>query len=172
MGAAGPPPVGALTTGYHPKRIQLAHFICPNCKDRSIDADGYEGLSRQPVGCRRCGFGFLFQILDDYYPHPEAGLVACDQQTRVLAAGRGVFELTGYREQDLIGRPVGEALHLNGFDDGKDPIATSVEWGVRQLNERGRLRHASGREKPIVCDVFPALDDDGGLLLALAPPNE
>ncbi len=150
----------------------MAYFICPNCKDRSIDADGFEGLSHQAVGCRRCGFGFLFQILDDYYPHPDAGLVACDRTGRVLAAGRGVFELTGYREQDLIGRTVTEAFGLSGFPDGKDPVATSMEWGVRQRNEPGVMHHASGRTKTIMCDVFPALDDDGGLLVALAPRTE
>jgi hypothetical protein len=147
----------------------MAHFICPNCKDRSLDADGYDGLSLQPVGCHRCGFGFLFQLLDDYYPHPDAGLVACDQETRILAAGRGVFELTGYREQDLIGLHVTDAFHLNGFPDGKNPVATCVEWGVRQMNEPGVMRHASGRDKTIICDIFPALDEDGGLLVALAP---
>jgi hypothetical protein len=30
--------------------------------------------------------------------------VTCDQQGRVLASGRGMFELTGYSEADLIGR--------------------------------------------------------------------
>ena len=32
------------------------------------------------------------------------GFVVCDRDARVLAAGRGVFELTGYRDADLIGR--------------------------------------------------------------------
>ena len=95
--------------------VDVAYFICPNCQDRSIDADGLEGLSHQAVGCRRCGFGFLFQLLDDYYPHPDSGMLACDSDGRILAAGRGVFELTGYRELDLIGRPVSEALGLHGF---------------------------------------------------------
>ena len=31
------------------------------------------------------------------------------------------------------------------------------------------LRTRAGIEKPVVADVFPALDDDGGLLVALAP---
>jgi PAS domain-containing protein len=121
------------------------------------------------VGCRRCGFGFLFQVLDDYYPHPDAGLVACDRDARVLAAGRGVFELTGYREQDLLGRPVVDAFGLHGFPDDRDPVAVSREWGVRQLNVPASMHHASGREKTITCDVFCALDDDGGLLVAMAP---
>ena len=62
---------------------------------------GKEGLSDDAVACRRCGFGFLFELMDDYYPAPTAGLVVCDQQGRILAVGRGVFELTGYSR----GRP-------------------------------------------------------------------
>ncbi len=146
----------------------MAYFICPNCQDRSIDADGHEGLSHQAVGCRRCGFGFLFQVLDDYYPHPDAGMLACGSDGRILAAGRGVFELTGFRELDLIGRPVSEALGLHGFADGIDPVATVREWGVRQLGKQAMMTHAVGREKRVVLDVFPALDDDGGLLVAVA----
>ena len=145
----------------------MPFFICPNCKDRSIDADGVAGLSHQKVGCRRCGFGFLFELLDDYYPYPDAGMLACDREGRILAAGRGVFDLTGFREPDLIGRPVAEALGLHGFGD-VDPVATALEWGVRQLGKPGLMRHAAGLEKRVVCDIFPALDDDGGLLVSVA----
>ena len=147
----------------------MPYFICPNCRDRSLDSDGREGLSHQAVGCRRCGFGFLFELLDDYYPHPEAGLVACDQKARVLAAGRGTFELTGFRETDLIGRDVREAFSLHDFPEHADPVAVALEWGVRQLGKPGSIRHAAGLEKRVTCDVFPALDDDGGLLVALTP---
>ena len=54
----------------------MPYFICPNCKDRSFDADGLEGLSHQAVGCRRCGFGFLFELLEDYFPRPGTGMLA------------------------------------------------------------------------------------------------
>jgi PAS domain-containing protein len=150
----------------------IPYFICPNCRDRSYDADGLQGLSHQAVGCSKCGFGFVFELLDDYYPHPDAGMVACDAKARVLATGRGTFELTGYREQDLIGRPVQDALGLSGFQGDLDPIALALEWGVRQLDKPGRLRHATGREKEIVCDVFPAYDGDGGVLVAVAPRRD
>jgi len=148
--------------------LSVAYYICPNCQDRSIDADGLEGLSHQAVGCRRCGFGFLFQVLDDYYPHPDAGMLACGSDGRILAAGRGVFELTGYRELDLIGRPVSEALGLHDFAEGTDPVVTVREWGVRQLGKQAMMKHAVGRDKRVVLDVFPALDEDGGLLVAVA----
>ncbi len=82
---------------------QMAWYICPNCKHRLIDIDGVEGFSQQAPACRRCGFGFLFELLDDYYPAPTTGFVVCDAEGRVLALGRGVFELTGYREEDVLG---------------------------------------------------------------------
>jgi PAS domain S-box-containing protein len=146
----------------------MPYYICPNCKERSVDTDGREGFSTQAPACRSCSFGFLFELEHDYYPSPTAGLVACDREGRILAAGRGVFELTGFREQDLIGRPVGEAFSLGGFADGRDPVALSLEWGVRRLNERLTMRTRAGIQKPVTADVFPALDDDGGLLVALA----
>jgi hypothetical protein len=147
----------------------VPYFICPSCKERSIDIDGVEGLSRQAVACRHCGFGFLFELMDDYYPAPGTGLVVCDKEGRILALGRGVFELTGYRDNDLMGSEVMAAFGLAGFEDGKNPAALSLEWGVRRLGEKLELRTRSGHQKPVTGDFFPALDDDGGLLVALSP---
>jgi PAS domain S-box-containing protein len=144
-------------------------FICPNCKERSIDHDGRQGLLQQAVSCERCGFGFLFELLDDYYPSPNAGLVACDRDGRILAAGRGVFELTGFRESDLMGKDVVQAFALAGFDEGKNPVALALEWGVRRLGERLEIRSRAGSVKRVTADVFPAYDDDGGLLVSLSP---
>jgi hypothetical protein len=140
-------------------------YICPNCKHRSVDLDGYEGFSSQAVQCRSCGFGFLFQLLEDYYPAPETGFVVCDQDARVLAVGRGVFELTGFRDRDLIGLPVTEALSLS---DGS-PIDVVREWGVRKLAQELEIRTTAGIDKQVTVDLFPAYDDDGGLLIALTP---
>jgi PAS domain-containing protein len=143
-------------------------FICPNCKERSIDTDAREGFSKHAPACRRCGFGFLFELLEDYYPAPTTGLVVCDKKGRVLAVGRGVFELTGYRESDLLGHELIEAFGLSGFD-GENPAATALEWGVRQLGEKLELRTRSGTQKRVTADFFPAYDSDGGLLVAFTP---
>ena len=64
-------------------------FICPNCKHRSVDIDAVEGFSGQAVVCRRCGFGFLFELMDDYYPAPSTGFVVCDAEG---ASSRSVAE--------------------------------------------------------------------------------
>lgn len=147
----------------------MPYFICPNCKERSIDTDRLEGLSDQAVACHSCGFGFLFELMDDYYPAPLTGFVTCDQQGRVLATGRGVFELTGFAERDLIGMPIVDGLGLGGWPDGKNPVELSLEWGVRRLGEELEVRTRSGSTKPVKADFFPAYDADGGLLVALTP---
>ena len=147
----------------------MPYFICPNCKDRSIDIDAVEGFSERPVACTRCGFGFLFQLLDDYYPAPNAGLVVCDQEGRILALGRGVFELTGYEEQQLLGRDVREGLRLSGYPADRDPAKLTLEWGVRRMGEQLELQTRVGLRKRVTADFFPAYDADGGLLVALAP---
>ncbi len=144
----------------------MPYFICPNCKRRSIDHDRRVGLTHQAVGCPSCGFGFLFELMDDYYPAPGTGFIVCDRHRRILAAGRGVFELTGFQEADLLGKDVDEALGVaNG--DAPTPAAVASEWGVRQLGRELGVTTRAGVRKPVKADIFPAYDEDGGLLVAL-----
>ncbi len=147
----------------------MPFFICPNCKQRSVDHDRRQGLLQQAVACERCGFGFLFELLDDYFPAPTAGLVVCDASARILAVGRGVFELTGYRDSDLMGHDLVEGLGLTGFEAARNPAGIALEWGVRRLGEALGLRTRAGTTKAVLADFFPAYDEDGGLLVALAP---
>ncbi|MFL5935912.1 MAG: PAS domain-containing protein [Gaiellaceae bacterium] len=144
----------------------MPNYICPKCKDRSVDLDAREGFSSQAPACRRCGFGFLFELMDDYYPAPSTGFVVCDQEGRVLATGKGVFELSGYREEDLLGRDVQEIVEAD-----PNPVAVALEWGVRRLDQQVGLKTRAGIQKPVVADLFPALDADGGLLVALRPAS-
>ncbi|MGH3014046.1 MAG: PAS domain-containing protein [Gaiellaceae bacterium] len=146
----------------------MAYFICPNCRRRSLDDDGREGLTHQPVACTSCGFGFLFEIMDDYYPAPGTGFLVCDGKGRVIAAGQGVFELTGYKEADLLGHDVMDALFVLD-DNGPTPAALALEWGVRRFDQKLTLRTRAGVEKVVRADFFPAYDEDGGLLVAVAP---
>ena len=147
----------------------MAHlFICPNCGTRSTATDRTAGFRREAKGCRNCGFPFLFELLDDYYPAPDAAFFVCDQEGRVIGAGRGSFELTGLKEEKIIGRNVTQVLGLQ-FDDGNDQIATALEWGVRVLDKQVVVHAEGDRPEPAKADIFPAYDDDGGLLLVLTP---
>src|SRR3954465_15202070 len=107
--------------------------------------------------------------MDDYYPAPNTGFVVCDAEARILALGRGVFELTGFQEQDVLGKDLMDAFALEGYEDGKNPSALAREWGVRRLGEKLELRTRAGQHKPVTGDFFPAYDDDGGLLIAITP---
>jgi hypothetical protein len=161
----------------------MPFFICPNCGNRELSADRTAGFSSRPKGCSKCGFGFVFELLDDYYPAPNAAFFVCDREARVIDAGRGSFELTGLTDEDVIGRPVKEVLGLqwlNGEDgsekaegSGKatDPIETSLEWGVRSLGKKVAVKAEGDMPAEAVADVFPAYDDDGGLLIVLTPES-
>src|SRR5215831_6991697 len=101
----------------------------------------------EAVACHHCGFGFLFELMDDYYPAPTTGLVTCDQEGRILAIGRGVFELSGWSESDVIGNDVVDAFGLSGFEEEKHPVKLPLEWGVRRLNEQLQLPPLGGQAK-------------------------
>jgi PAS domain-containing protein len=146
----------------------VPYFICPNCRERSIDHDSREGLTRQAVACHRCGFGFLFELLDDYYPAPNAAFFVCDKEGRIIGCGRGSRELTGLSDEKVIGRPVRDVLGLD-FAGGEDHVGTALEWGVRRLGKPVIVNAEGDLPAKAVADLFPAYDDDGGLLLVLTP---
>ena len=145
------------------------HFICPSCGDRSSSIDRNAGFRSEPKGCSECGFGFLFELLDDYYPAPDAAFFVCDQDGRVLACGRGAFELTGLDDERVIGRPVGEVLGLRFSGEQPDPVETVLEWGVRALERPVQVNAEGDLPAGATADLFPAYDEDGGLLLVLTP---
>jgi PAS domain-containing protein len=145
-------------------------FICPNCGNRLNTQDRTQGFSAKPRGCAKCGFGFMFELLDDYYPAPNAAFFVCDNEGRIIGCGRGSFELTGLKDEATLGRPVREVLGLK-FEDGDDPIGTSLEWGVRVLNREVHVEAEGDLPAQATADVFPAYDDDGGLLLVLTPKH-
>ena len=129
----------------------MAHlFICPSCGNRSAETDRTAGFTRQAKGCSKCGFGFLFELLDDYYPAPNAAFFVCDQKGRV------------------IGRNVSDVLGLV-FDGDEDHVTTVLEWGVRALGKRVQVNAEGDLPASATADLFPAYDDDGGLLLVLTP---
>jgi hypothetical protein len=162
----------------------VPYFICPNCGNREMSGERTAGFSPRPKGCSKCGFGFLFELLDDYYPAPDAAFFTCDRDARILDVGRGGFELTGLKDEQVIGRPVKDVLGLEWIgegeggggesegasdDGGGDPIDTTLEWGVRSLGKRVAVHAEGDLPAEAVADLFPAYDEDGGLLLVLTP---
>ena len=152
----------------------MPYFICPSCAWRGTRTSRTEGFSSRPAGCEQCGFGFLFELLDDYFPSPLAGIFVCDQEGRLLAFGRGGLELSGHREQDVMGHDLAEAFHLevDGESGEAPPHQTALEWGVRVLGKPMTLETSSGRQVAVTADFFPAYDDDGGLLAVLTPRTD
>jgi PAS domain-containing protein len=150
----------------------MAHlFICPNCGRRFTATERNAGFRRQPKGCQNCGFAFLFELLDDYYPAPDAAFFVLDRQGRVIACGRGSAELTGLKDERAIGRPVREVLGLD-FEGGQDHVATALEWGVRVLGKPVTVNAEGDLPAKATADLFPAYDDDGGLLVVLTPTKQ
>jgi PAS domain-containing protein len=143
-------------------------FICPSCGDRSISQDRTAGFQSRARSCKKCGFGFLFELLDDYYPAPNAAFFILDQEARLIGAGRGARELTGLGDLEVIGRPVQDVLGLE-FESGDDHIGTVLEWGVRVLDKQVVVHAEGDRAEQAKADIFPAYDEDGGLLLVLTP---
>ena len=151
--------------------LRWAWRICssaPTAASAPPRRSGPPGFRNLPKGCSKCGFGFLFELLDDYYPAPNAAFFVCDQQGRIIGCGRGSRELTGLSDEKVIGRPVRDVLGLD-FDGGEDHVGTVLEWGVRQLGKPVTVNAEGDLPAKAVADLFPAYDDDGGLLLILTP---
>ena len=133
--------------------------------------DRNAAFRRETRGCEKCGFAYLFELLDDYYPAPNAAFFACDREGRIVDCGRGSFELTGLKLEQAIGRPVSEVLGLR-FEDGTDHVSTALEWEVRVQGKPVAVQAESDLPASAVADIFPAYDDqEGGLLLVLTPTN-
>ncbi|MGI8512333.1 MAG: hypothetical protein ACR2NH_06855 [Solirubrobacteraceae bacterium] len=147
----------------------MAHiFICPSCGNRTTATERNAGFRRQAKACKKCGFGFLFELLDDYYPAPNAAFFVCDQAGKLIGTGRGSRELTGLAEERVIGRPVNEVLGLK-FENGSDQVGTALEWGVRVLGKPVVVNAEGDLPAKATADIFPGYDDDGGLLVVLTP---
>ncbi len=148
------------------------YFICPHCGNRSMATSRTDGFRSDVRGCEKCGFAYLIELLDDYYPAPNAAFFACDNSGRIVDCGRGSFELTGLKTEQAMGQPVNDILGLE-FEDGTDHVGTALEWEVRVQGKPVEVR-AAEHDQPAraVADIFPAYDDEeGGVLLVLTPTN-
>jgi hypothetical protein len=148
------------------------YFICPHCGHRSMATE--RNVAFRPGearGCEKCGFAYLFELLDDYYPAPNAAFFACDSSGRIVDCGKGSFELTGLTTERAIGQPIMAVLGLE-FEDGADHVETALEWEVRVQGKPVEVKANGGDAARAVADIFPAYDDEeGGLLVILTPSN-
>ena len=110
----------------------------------------------------------MFELLDDYYPAPNAAFFVCDAEGRIIGCGNGSFELTGLKDEKVIGRNAVEVLGLQ-FDSGENVVGTVLEWGVRALDKPLGINAEGDLPARGKADIFPAYDEDGGLLLILTP---
>ena len=86
----------------------------------------------------------------------------------MIGCGKNAFAFTGLEEEAVIGRRVEQALGLN-FQNGENPVATVLEWGVRALERPVSVSGERDIAASAKADLFPAYDGDGGLLLVLTP---
>jgi hypothetical protein len=55
------------------------------------------------------------------------------------------------------------------FANGDDQVGTVLEWGVRKLKQPVQVNAEGDLPAQATADLFPAYDDDGGMLLVLTP---
>ena len=126
------------------------------------------GSARSRAAARSAASGSCSSCSTTTTPRPTPPSSCVTATVAIIGCGRGSFELTGLKDEATLGRPVREVLGLR-FDNEEDPIGTSLEWGVRVLGREVRVEAEGDLPAEATADVFPAYDDDGGLLLVLTP---
>ena len=150
----------------------MAHlFICPNCGNRSAATDRTAGFRNAPKGCSKCGFGFLFELLDDYYPAPERRVLRLrpagpDHRLRPRLARA---DRPRRREGDRPPGPRGARPRLRRTR--RIPSAPPSSGACASSASPSTVNAEGDLPANAVADLFPAYDDDGGLLLVLTPPK-
>lgn len=95
-------------------------------------------------------------------------VLSTDAAGRVRRMNAMAEELTGWRETEAQGRPVGEVLHLVDQDSRAEiecPIAQVVrDGGVVHLADRALLIARDGSERPIADSGAAVRDEDGSLI--------
>ena len=142
----------------------MPFHICPNCKDRSLDSDGYEGFrsrccsasaaARLPLRAAR---GLLPRALDRLRRLRRRRSSDRRRPRRV-------------RADRLPGSATCSAARSSALSlSDTAPLELVREWGVRELGEQLEVATRAGFRKPVTADFFPAYDADGGLLVGLTP---
>ena len=80
-----------------------------------------------------------------------------------------MFELTGYTERELMGHPIEEALVAERGRIGAEPDHDSARVGRQAARPEARAEGGVRSAKCVTAELFPAYDEDGGVLVALTP---
>ena len=84
------------------RRAPTLRTSCRNSSARTAEtaalaAERTAGFQSRARACSKCGFGFLFELLDDYYPAPNAAFFILDQQATADRHGPGRARAHGPR---------------------------------------------------------------------------
>lgn len=99
------------------------------------------------------------------------GVITIDTQKRVALINRAAESLTGWSQNDAIGKPVEEVFHLiseSGFHPPVNPVIEALEQdGVVQLNEPVVLESRGGPPRMTACSAAPIRDYAGTIIGAV-----
>ena len=123
----------------------MPFYICPNCKERSLDSDGREGFLEQAVACRRCGFGFLFELMEDYYPAPGAGYRGGDYRRESITWGSHHKKLYSTLTRRTSTNPACTRLQVRVFVRADYQSFFGLRLGQPIKIDTNRVDPASGR---------------------------
>ncbi len=107
---------------------------------------------------------FYRQILDDLYD----GVYFVDRGRRITYWNRGSERITGYKQEQVLGRRCADSLLMHVDEDGVllcqsgCPVAATIEDG--ELREaQVYLHHANGHRVPVRVRVAPIRDSEGNI---------
>lgn len=95
-------------------------------------------------------------------------VVACDDRLRVTLLNPIAEDMTGWTQDDALGRPIDEVLKLVNMEDGGtalSPLKTAIAQNrIVALQANCALRRRDGLESPIEDSAAPLHDRDGKVI--------
>ena len=148
----------------------MAHlFICPNCGSRTTATERNAGLP-QPAAraARSAASASCSSCSTTTTRRPNAAFFVCDQQGRVIGCGRGSSSSPA---STTSGSSAARSPTSSGCSSTTAPTtsAPSSSGACAQLGKPVEVNAEGDLPAKATADLFPAYDDDGGLLLVLTP---
>jgi two-component system phosphate regulon sensor histidine kinase PhoR len=92
-----------------------------------------------------------------------AGVITMDGQGRITTCNPAAEEITGYKEEQILGRLAQDVMHCKRGEDEDCPIMLAIQ-GQDIENQETVLLNSSGQEVPVMLRAF-ALKDNLGVQL-------